>query len=1259
MTDPMNPFPAAASVIGSVGSRNVIQNVGAKRIVGTDLITLGKVPQFVYYLVDISSIIFWANDDTDTWIGGFGHIVAGSITQRDSLQPFQGQKFYVVDTDISYEYKGGAWEGGVIEANQLAPTVLFLDTPTTLTKGRQHAVDYSGDVLLPLGADPEGDSLEGHAIGIVVPRGRDVILKPSGADTFIDFNGNTTTSLALQEGAAYEVVFNGLKWEIYLLELSEDIIRSSPSVNMSGLLPATTEDKFLLTANVDRTKVDFPEFTLLFNPDPYLRNSLANIFTKAAGQITLPNTSGVVSYFVSIDNAGVITLEPALVDKESTTKIHLGVVVGNNGEVAVGVDGDVINNGPWLASSDTSTRLREDEIRGGFISASATVGKLKQDALEFLRESVNWEVSTVSPHISHLAARDEINFTYLDRFGVVIGTLQTDEVDGNALDNGSNVNNNDYSIQVVYSSSQGVMGVLKGQESFSNLIEALAVVENYAPIIPPILQDVVELSRWVVRGNQFPGSGSLDLTDGDNFVSVAGSSVGGSSTSNTASNILTDNSNGLTGTNTQDNLNELSTALFTAGDLIAVIAPRFVLANGTVQDEFKEGIIIPIGNTGASSQATYELPAFGLLADSVVKLTYTFSASLNIDSETPLSKTVFIRKNDGSTLNTGITTTFTKQVDNITWIGTAQFTIVGDERAVEFLVLVDAAPSVRTSDATFKITAAAIEIVTKAPNTFDGEQLLAYRELVEFDKTARVHFQKFNEVDVSGAGDFVSIVTAVNAIGAGLHVNKSNTVIVRAGTYPNEVDATTDIDPQNFSNLISRTREQDTVIDGRQSAATPDQDLIETLYLKHSSHIKGITFLAENSRYPLHLESGNSNDRAIQLIEDVTAIHLGADIWASPTAFGIGHHDGQTQTFKRVTGISPTGAFGFHNNKDWVEGAEILIEDSQFTVMGEDDSCISCSSIGAGVMSTATFRNCTINGSMSVINSGWASTNIENQPANRWEYKLIFDNCSPFDWYAPNDEAELFVLQSLNAANSAIVVSGDAVPFMFGKRPDNRKGGVGLPAKLFSYHSVTSATPSIGVTLAERLGNRVILPNLTLNMTLDGGAPIAITIDEDYTGLSNAAVIALLQAKLDTAQGGATGRVFAAGAGEWRHNAPVFQPSREGYAKNADVTALLKGHAVAFSGRNLVLMTNAMGVERFAGIALESAVVGDSLRYQRSGYINEVMFRTFTGGAPTLYDTMEIGATAGIIQVGVTKPLMRLRSEQTFGDTFEFIGREF
>jgi hypothetical protein len=616
----------ADDVIGvqNVGNKVIVENVGAKRIAGINLIAQAKIPNWMFYITDIDSFAVFANQGSDVWIGGFGHPVAGDTTLRLSLLPFEGQKFFDIQDNTAYTYTGGAWNGGAQLGNLPSPTYLRLTAPGTLTRGREHVISYSGDLLLPSKDQAgTGGSKTGHAVTFIVDRARTVILKANGAnDRFVSDEGTEETSLTLIAGTLYTAVFNETlgsfptdrKWVVTYganklnasttidigtgltksgtlqadtLAIEADFasteeaeagtstekilnpshlpvavnaaIATNPADNYTGLQPKDTETKFLVTTNVDRTKIDYPEFTVVFNADPYLRTTPLEILTIPAGQLTLPNTPGVVVHFMSVNNAGVVALSPTITPSETLDTSHLCTIAALDGEVAIGAFGDIINNGPWLASTHFELRAGGTTASGGVVTASATVGKVKQDSVKFTRESVNWEQSTSNPHVKTVVASDPTQWTYLDRNGVIVGSTIVDEVDGQNLDTGAAVGNNNYSIQVLYMSSEGVIGILLGQSTFSNFTDAQAGVEQYIPVVPSIIANTSEIARWIVKGNQYPGSGSLDLTIGANFTSTKGSGVAGGSVSTTAVDISTStDSNDLNDTNLQLNLDELA-----------------------------------------------------------------------------------------------------------------------------------------------------------------------------------------------------------------------------------------------------------------------------------------------------------------------------------------------------------------------------------------------------------------------------------------------------------------------------------------------------------------------------------------------------------------------------------------------------------------------------------------------------------------------------------------------------------------------------
>ena len=654
-----NVFSSPAAYVGTTGNEKIVQNIGAKRIQGNELVARGKVPQFLYYIVDIKALAVFENQGADVWIGAFGQPVAGSAAIRDSIPAFEGQRFYVIDQDTSFEYKNGSWTGTVFEGNVQSPTYIELDgTKLQLERGLKYRIGTAGAYVLPkldATATGEGRSLNGHAIEIVVNFGIAATLNAyDGTEQFVA-NGANRNSINLLAEQHYVIVHDGTKWNVFAIdvegiqnsldtkmdkaanlsdvadpatartnldvfdkaastamaegkvdgqtagagvnktgnaadgnivwfldfatpqEVQEGTVnnkpitpaditdavtnatRSSEFNNITGLLPKTTEAKFNLVTNADRTKVDYTEFTVVFNSDPYIRTSQLVSLTVIAGQITLPNTAGIVTHRVVVNNMGVVSLSPTRPDPTSTTEIMLGTIIAINGEVLSLGGQDQILVTPWLASSDYAVRHNTTTIDGGKVAASATAGKVSKAAITINQESSNWEASTTSPHKTVLPPSDPLVFATMDRNGAFVNP-STDEINGELLDTGASVGNNNYSIQIAYQATETVVVVLLGQQTYASYNDAVAAIQVYAPIIPTPLATALEFSRWVIKGDQHAGSGSLDLGVANNFSTFSGMAVisGGSSASSASEIISSNTQNTLATTNLQEQVNELS-----------------------------------------------------------------------------------------------------------------------------------------------------------------------------------------------------------------------------------------------------------------------------------------------------------------------------------------------------------------------------------------------------------------------------------------------------------------------------------------------------------------------------------------------------------------------------------------------------------------------------------------------------------------------------------------------------------------------------
>lgn len=595
------------------GQKVVTQNTGVKRILGVNLAAQGKVPGWLYYLIDIQSYVVYANDGNEVWLNCFGQPAAGSLAYRDSISPFEGYRFYVVEQDISYEWKGGSWEGTAYQGHNLSPTYLIRDADAQLTLGRKHLIVGSVNVSLPVQNVKEGHEIIFCADTICDEEGNPsvTLLTVAGGAQFRYNNRECTTEVAMVRGVTHVAVFDGTGWQIFLadvedlidnigidrgllktgsaftkdlvffvdfvepdeeIDLTEDSRALSPAsarnvvseaeraseyVNITGLLPHPSDPKLNFQPGPGNTSVVYDNFRMVWNEEPYIRTETLGVDYFEAGSIAVPVTTENTTFFIIAEKGGTIRLQTSPLSPDAVTEAFLGLFVANNGTLQIGIEGSLVVTRPWLSSSSYTVRHRRT-VEGGIYSASATAGKVQRSSTVISAESNNWANSTVKPHTLEFPVQDPALWTYLTRDGDLVGPFNGSNVVGNVLDDTTPVAATEYTIQVVYIGGTGLVGTLLGQQVYADLDAAEAALASYTPIIPNVLVGTLELSRWIVKGDQFPGSGTLDLTDPDNFK-VQNTGTSGGAGAGTANDIATsvDNST-LDDVNLQLNLDELS-----------------------------------------------------------------------------------------------------------------------------------------------------------------------------------------------------------------------------------------------------------------------------------------------------------------------------------------------------------------------------------------------------------------------------------------------------------------------------------------------------------------------------------------------------------------------------------------------------------------------------------------------------------------------------------------------------------------------------
>lgn len=640
--------PISQSVVP--GQKVVVENIGVKRIFGVDLVNKAKIANWLFYLEDINTAVVYANDGTEVWYSTLGQPAAGPLSVRESLVPFEGQRYYVIEEDKAYQFVGGSWVGTVFEGNLIQPSVLILDGPQQLAVGRRHLLNGNGEFVLPTTNVKDGHEIEFNLFDtrtaqITTEDESSMVLGEVEHDPAEEADG----PLPLSRGVTYRGIFYNGQWSLFYSSADDYLSRSQnlndvqdiiaarenlniysrnevlvvaagkvdevdyrkglvkvgtsltgdmvidvdfatlaeaedtnitdkvlspativPAVNtanrenqhnnITGLLPAAGETKFNITGVVGTGDISWPEFTCAFNPDPYVRSQPLQLITFLANSVTIPFVAGTFTHQVVARDDGTVVLQATRPLKSSVTEVLLGGVVT--------VDGNIIANNlgqpsigvyPRLASSDYALRNNDAEVSNVIFSpVGGATGQVEHTTFRILEEGVNWENSTSLPHTKTIPATNPAEWLVMASDGTIEETDIT-LVDGENLDDGTTVPNNSYSIQLVYTSIEGDLIVLRGQQVYGTIEEARADVFAYQPTVPSILANSIEVARWVVRGNQHPTSGAYDLTDSANFLTFAGIDVNNAAVPNNATDITSGNtSNNLQSTNLQEQIDELS-----------------------------------------------------------------------------------------------------------------------------------------------------------------------------------------------------------------------------------------------------------------------------------------------------------------------------------------------------------------------------------------------------------------------------------------------------------------------------------------------------------------------------------------------------------------------------------------------------------------------------------------------------------------------------------------------------------------------------
>lgn len=655
------------------------------------------------------------------------------------------------------------------------------------------------------------------------------------------------------------------------------------------------------------------------------------------------------------------------------------------------------------------------------------------------------------------------------------------------------------------------------------------------------------------------------------------------------------------------------------------------------------GISIPSGVTGATS---YVSPFFKLdgqkLAGSTVSVTATYTATENFTTESPPGNAILQVKRGSSSVNVVATNVRVSQVGT-TVTKTFDYVVNALDLALSPTYQVGGG-SVAVSHVRSIVISSMKYTLSNLPlGVTSADVLLDVQISAAISKIAVRGPEKYVKVADSG-GDYLTIDAANNGLASSGLTNPATILTAKA-------EDTLNTNINDFVSLSgvgsSRVWIHHEAPDNVDPASIPG---LQTLYVNKNSTLRNVKVTAKNMRYPIHSESGGAFRNGTIRIIDSHIEHYGnkgaqdyqdaqgsgITVWASWHAWGYGASSGQTVTFERSTLKSPTSAFYMHTNLNFDRPVQVSLKGCELITTNEGGKAVYVQPLGSGQKDSVELIGNMLSGDVYYWMNPWMPSTLDYQPANHCEIAISGYGNSPAVFEILESGRALKIQGVVDASD--IVVSGDAVPVLFGKETYTLKGCPGIPGYAYGYADISGTnvgSPTVGniTSLGKRLGNcSVVQKTLTI---VSASVSKSVVFNKDYTALSNATILS----EINTAfTGVATATAYNIG-GRYR---PSFTDEESQLMSTAS-DGILMGTALAFDGsnKNVRKMTSTDPVELFAGIAWEDIYPGTFGRVKTKGYLHVA---DLSGGIPstlTYGQKLYVGSTPGVLSLTGTIAIMK------------------
>lgn len=428
-----------------------------------------------------------------------------------------------------------------------------------------------------------------------------------------------------------------------------------------------------------------------------------------------------------------------------------------------------------------------------------------------------------------------------------------------------------------------------------------------------------------------------------------------------------------------------------------------------------------------------------------------------------------------------------------------------------------------------------------------------------------------------------------------------------------------------------------------------------TLWLVKTASLSNLTITARNMRYAIHNEDNGNNPDAIHNIDNCYVRHFGQETanayrtanslaavtWTSVLPMGYGSGSGVIGNYGNSTFVSTLTCWSVHSNLNFNKPnintlTNCSLVSERLTAM---PAIIQVQNLGSGTNDMIDCRNCDFSaGYIYSDDNPWITQDPLKQYANHQEFSInISGHKRPIGFRSFHRGLALKIESQNTVGASSVRVTGTAADAIFGT-PNNRDFGYGVKGYTYGHWDISgmlvglASNIAVNNTLGKRLGDCSTV-NKVLNVVVNGGAPIVITFNTNMTAVSNATILATINAALGA---NATASTYNPVANEFY---PEMNGMQMNLKNNSGTKTIPQYAAVCYdtSKTSVRVMTGADAASLFIGFALFPIGPGETKRVLTEGNLHKTQAIGISAATVNFNTDISMSATEGTIETTNSK----------------------